>query len=125
MLMPVAWDGVSPEEEYWALRNDVCLWDVSIQRQIQLQGPDASSLVQRLCARNLSKMKVNQCLYSLMLDKDGIVINDPVICKIADDRFWLSIADNDIGLWSKAAADLGGYDDVLVYKKCVLKRNLT
>ena len=110
MLMPVAWDGVTPEQEYWALRNDVCLWDVSIQRQIQLKGPDASALAQFLCARNLSKMKTNQCLYSLMCDKQGLILNDPVICKVADDTYWLSIADADIELWSKAAADFRDYE---------------
>jgi len=110
MLMPVAWDGVTPEQEYWALRNDVCLWDVSIQRQIQLKGPDAGALAQFLCARNLSKMKTNQCLYSLMCDKQGLILNDPVICKVADDTYWLSIADADIELWSKAAADFRDYE---------------
>ena len=98
------------EEDYWHLRTHVQLWDVGCQRQIQLQGPDAAKLVQLMTPRDLRQAKVGQCFYAPLVDANGGMINDPIILKLADDCFWLSIADSDVELWAKGLAQGYGLD---------------
>ena len=92
------------EEDYWHLNKDVQLWDVSCQRQVQIQGKDAFKLVQKLTPRPLKNMETGKCFYIPMVDKDGGMINDPVLLKLDDDMFWISIADSDILLWASGIA---------------------
>ena len=92
------------EEDYWHLNKDVQLWDVSCQRQVQIQGKDAFKLVQRLTPRPLKNMETGKCFYIPMVDEDGGMINDPVLLKLDDDMFWISIADSDILLWASGIA---------------------
>ena len=96
--------GRSVEEDYWHLCEHVQLWDVTCQRQVEVQGVDAARLVQFMTPRDLSDAQVGQCLYAPLVDKSAGVINDPVILKLADDHYWLSIADSDVLLWAKALA---------------------
>ena len=102
-----------PAGEYRRLREGVSMWDVSCERQVELQGPDAGALAQYLCPRDLSTCVVGQGLYVPLCDHDGRIINDPVLLKLADDRYWLSIADSDILLWARAVCAEKGFDAVV------------
>ncbi|MBR9844289.1 MAG: glycine cleavage system protein T [Rhodobacteraceae bacterium] len=93
-----------PEAEYDRLLNGVAMWDVAAQRQVELHGPDAGALAQYLTPRNLDGTKIGQGRYVPICDYDGHLINDPVLQKLSDDRYWLSIADSDLMLWAKAIA---------------------
>ncbi len=103
MLLPKAFQP-SVEEDYWHLRKHVQIWDVSCQRQVEIIGPDAAKLVQWMTPRDISKAMVGDCLYVPLIDENAGMINDPVLLKIAEDHFWLSIADSDILLWAKGLA---------------------
>jgi aminomethyltransferase len=102
MYMPTLY--TSPVEEYWSLVNGVTLWDVSCQRQIEITGPDALRFVQQLTPRDLSACKAGQCLYVLITDEDGGIINDAVLLVLGPQHFWLSPGDGDILLWALGAA---------------------
>ncbi|MFZ8999303.1 MAG: dimethylsulfoniopropionate demethylase [Ilumatobacteraceae bacterium] len=102
MLLPLEF--VSVVDDYWHLKEHVQLWDVAVQRQVEIVGPDAARLVQMMTPRNLSASKVGRCYYAPLVDHRGGLLNDPVITKLADDRFWLSIADSDVALWAKGLA---------------------
>lgn len=102
MLMPVSYG--NPEAEYEQLIHKVSVWDVSVERQVQLKGPDAAKLAQVLSVRDLSNCRISQGLYVPMCDHEGVLINDPVVLKLADDLYWFSIADNNILLWARCVA---------------------
>ena len=91
----------SAAEDYWHLKEHVQLWDVGCQRQVELRGPDAAWLTQFMTPRDLRRARPGQCLYAPMVDHRGGMLNDPVILKLAEDHFWLSISDSDILLWAK------------------------
>lgn len=103
MLLPKAFQP-SVEEDYWHLRKHVQIWDVSCQRQVQISGPDAARLVQWMTPRDISTAKVGDCLYVPLVDHRGGLVNDPVLLKLAEDRFWLSIADSDVLLYALGLA---------------------
>lgn len=109
MLLPKAFQR-SVEEDYWHLREHVQIWDVSCQRQVQIAGPDAERLVQLMTPRNIANAKVGDCYYIPIVDHQGGMINDPVMLKISDDRFWLSIADSDVLLYAMGLAIGMGLD---------------
>lgn len=98
------------EAEYWRLVNGVSMWDVAVQRQVQLKGPDASRLAQCLCTRDLSRQEVNQGKYVALCDHRGRLINDPIALKIDEDCFWLSIGNSDIWFWAQCVAGERGLD---------------
>ena len=102
MLMPTSYG--KPEEEYWRLINGVSQWDVAVERQVQLRGPDAGRLAQILAPRDLSKQVGGQGKYVPLCNHDGVLINDPICLKLADDLYWLSIADSDMWFWARAIA---------------------
>lgn len=114
MLLPKAFER-SVEEEYLHLREHVQIWDVSCQRQVEMSGPDAERLAQWMTPRNIGRAKVGQCLYVPIVDDTGGMINDPVLLKLAEDRYWLSIADSDVLLLAKGLA-LGARLDVHVHE---------
>jgi glycine cleavage system aminomethyltransferase T len=91
-----------PAAEYDRLLTGVAMWDVAAQRQVALTGPDAGRLAQILTPRDVSGMKVGQGRYVPLCDHRGNLINDPVLLKLAEDRYWLSVADSDIHLWAEA-----------------------
>lgn len=102
MLMPVSYG--DPSAEYMRLIHGVSQWDVSVQRQVEISGPDAADLAQMLSVRDLSKCAVGQGKYVPMCDHDGTLINDPVLLKLDDNLFWFSIADNNVKLWARSIA---------------------
>ena len=102
MLMPTGFG--HPEQEYWRIINGVSMWDVAVERQVEINGPDASKLAQILCPRNLSKCQEGQGKYVALCNHDGVIINDPILLKLSENRFWLSIADNNIVLFARAVA---------------------
>ena len=112
MLLPKSY-GRSVEDDYWHLREHVQIWDVACQRQVQVRGPDAAWLVQWMTPRDISLAKVGDCLYVPITDDAGGLVNDPVLLKLAEDRFWLSSADSDLLLFAKGLA-LGRGLDVAV-----------
>ncbi|MCS7246578.1 MAG: hypothetical protein NZ696_03125 [Thermomicrobium sp.] len=93
-----------PEEEYWALVNDVTLWDVGVEVQIQVSGPDAFEFVDWVITRDLRKCQVGQCKYVFLTDERGGIINDPVLLRVEENTFWFSLADSDVHLWLKGLA---------------------
>lgn len=108
MLMPFSYG--DPDGEYRRLVEGVSMWDVAGQRQIQLRGPDAARLAQVLCARDLSRCVEGQGKYVAVCNHAGTIINDPIVLKIDDDCFWLSIADSDIWMWAGCVAAERGMD---------------
>ncbi|MEL6533640.1 MAG: dimethylsulfoniopropionate demethylase, partial [Pseudomonadota bacterium] len=111
MLLPTIFR--SPEEDYRHLKRAVQVWDVAVERQVELRGPDAQRLMQMLTPRDLRGMMPGQCFYLPMVDETGGMLNDPVGLKLAEDRYWISIADSDLLLWVKGIA-YGYRLDVLV-----------
>jgi dimethylsulfoniopropionate demethylase len=103
MLLPKAFER-TVEDDFVHLREHVQLWDVSCQRQVEVSGPDAAKLVQWMTPRDLRNAQIGQCLYVPLVDECGGMINDPVLLKLSEDRFWLSIADSDVLLWAKGLA---------------------
>ena len=108
MTMPVGY--TTPEQEYHSLINDVTLWDVAAERQVEVIGEDAAKFVQYMTPRNLSTFKDGFCRYAFMTDENGGIINDPLILKFNDNKFWLSIADSDAILWCKGVALSGKFN---------------
>jgi aminomethyltransferase len=102
MLMPTSFG--HPEAEYWRIINGVSMWDVAVERQVELRGPDAARLAQILCPRDLSRCREGQGKYAPLCNHQGVLINDPILLKLADDYYWLSIADSNIWFWARAIA---------------------
>ncbi|MGH1578995.1 dimethylsulfoniopropionate demethylase [Planktotalea sp.] len=111
MLLPTVFRSV--QEDYHHLKSAVQVWDVAVERQVELRGPDAGRLMQMLTPRDLRKMNTGQCYYVPIVDETGGMLNDPVAVKLAEDRWWISIADSDLLLWVKGIA-YGYRLDVLV-----------
>ncbi len=111
MLLPTVFR--SPQEDYHHLKNAVQVWDVSVERQVELRGPDAARLMQMLTPRDLRGMLAGQCFYVPIVDETGGMLNDPVALKLSEDRWWVSIADSDLLFWIKALA-YGYRLDVLI-----------
>ncbi|HSH42598.1 MAG TPA: glycine cleavage T C-terminal barrel domain-containing protein [Arenicellales bacterium] len=93
-----------PEQNFWNLVNDAILCDVAVERQVEITGPDAAAFTQMLTPRDLSKMAVGQCKYVLITNADGGILNDPVLLRLGENHFWLSLADSDILLWAQGVA---------------------
>jgi len=102
MVMPTSYG--NPAAEYNCLLNGVVMWDVAVERQIALRGPDALKLARMLTPRNLDQLVIGQGKYVPICNYAGEIINDPVLLQVADNEIWLSIADSDIGLWAAATA---------------------
>ena len=97
-------------QNFWNLVNEAILCDVSVERQVEITGPDAAKFAQLLTPRNLSECAVSQCKYVLITDENGGVLNDPVLLRLAENHFWLSLADSDILMWAKGVAVNSGLD---------------
>ena len=102
MYMPTSY--ADPVTEYWSLANDVTVWDVACERQIEISGPDAFEFLQNLTPRDISKCEIGQCQYVVMTDEEGGIINDAVLLRIGKQQFWLSPGDGDALLWVSGVA---------------------
>ena len=94
----------SPEKNFWNLIEKSILCDVAVERQVEITGPDAYKFIQLLTPRDLSKLAVGQCKYVLIVNNFGGILNDPVLLRLAENHFWLSLADSDILLWAQGIA---------------------
>jgi len=99
-----------PEQNFWNLVNKVILCDVAVERQVEITGPDAAQFVQMLTSRDLSKCAVGQCKYVLITNAEGGILNDPILLRLEENRFWISLADSDILLWTQGVAINSGLD---------------
>ena len=99
-----------PEQNFWNLVNDAILCDVAVERQVEITGPDAATFVQLLTPRNLSQCAVGQCKYVLITNEAGGILNDPVLLRLEENRFWLSLADSDVLMWAQGVATHAGLD---------------
>jgi dimethylsulfoniopropionate demethylase len=102
MLLPTVFESVAADCRH--LKTHVQVWDVACERQVELRGPDAAKLMQMLTPRDLARMQPGQCYYVPIVDETGGMLNDPVAVKLAEDRWWISIADSDLLLWVKGIA---------------------
>ncbi|HWP37382.1 MAG TPA: glycine cleavage T C-terminal barrel domain-containing protein [Gemmatimonadales bacterium] len=102
MLFPICFADL--EEEYWHLINHVTLWDVAVERQVEITGPDAFRFTNMLTPRDLSKCAVGQGKYVVITADDGGIINDPVLLRLGENHFWLALADSDVLLWARGVA---------------------
>jgi glycine cleavage system T protein len=108
MLFPISFDDL--EAEYWRLINDVTLWDVSVERQLEITGPDAFTFTNLLTPRDLTRCQVGQGKYAVITTEEGGIINDPVLLRLAENHFWLALADSDLLLWARGVALKAGLD---------------
>ena len=100
----------SPEQNFWHLVEKSILCDVAVERQVEITGPDAYKFIQLLTPRDLSKLSIGQCKYVLIVNNDGGILNDPVLLRLAENHFWLSLADSDVLLWAQGVAINSGLD---------------
>jgi aminomethyltransferase len=106
MLFPIGFADL--EEEYRHLINHVTLWDVAVERQVEITGPDAFVFTNLLTPRDLSKCAVGQGKYVIVTAEDGGIINDPVLLRLGENHFWLALADSDVLLWARGVASRAG-----------------
>jgi len=98
------------EQNFWNMVNGATLSDVAVERQVEITGPDAAEFTQLLTPRNLSQCAVGQCKYVLLTNNHGGILNDPILLRLAENHFWLSLADSDILLWARGVAINSGLD---------------
>jgi glycine cleavage system aminomethyltransferase T len=106
--LPAYYD--DPVKEYWHLLEHVTLWDVGAEHIVEITGPDAEAFTNLLTCRDLTRCAVGQCKYAPLIAPDGGIVNDPVLLRLAEDRFWLALADSDAGLWARGVAWGSGMD---------------
>jgi glycine cleavage system aminomethyltransferase T len=102
MYLPASYS--DPVDEYWHLLNHVTLWDVSVERIVEISGPDAFRFTDMLTPRDLSTCAPGRGRYVVITAENGGIVNDPVLLRLAEDRFWLAAADSDLLLWAKGVA---------------------
>ena len=94
MLLPSYFE--SYEADYRHLKEHVQVWDVAVERQVSIKGPDALRLMKLMSPRDMDRMADDQCYYVPICDHNGGMLNDPVAIKLAQDHYWLSLADGDL-----------------------------
>jgi glycine cleavage system aminomethyltransferase T len=99
MYFPIRFDAF--EAEFDALLNDVTLWDVSVERCLEIGGPDGPTFAQLLTPRDLSRCAVGQAKYVLICDGDGGIVNDPVLTRMDQTTFWFALASSDALLFAR------------------------
>src|SRR2546430_2020335 len=111
MLMPGLY--TDPVDEYWHLVKHVTLWDVGVERQVEIDGPDGFEFMQLLTPRDMQKCALGECKYVLLTTPEGGIINDPVLLRLGEDHFWLSLSDWDVIFWCKGVAVNAGLDVIV------------
>jgi len=114
MLLPTKFSGPL-DDLYQHLKDYVQVWDAAVQRQVEVSGKDSAKLVQLMCCRDLSKAKIGRCYYAPIIDDKAKLINDPVILKLAEDRWWISLSDSDVELFAKGLA-IGNNFEVNIFE---------
>ena len=99
-----------PEQNFWNLVNNAILCDVAVERQVEITGPDAAEFTQLLTPRDLTNCAVGQCKYVLITNAEGGILNDPVLLRLGENHFWISLADSDVLLWAQGVAVHSGLD---------------
>jgi dimethylsulfoniopropionate demethylase len=107
MMLPAVFRGVDVDCAH--LKRAVQVWDVACERQVEITGPDADTLMQRLTPRDLTQIQPNQCAYAPICNHDGGMLNDPVALKPRPETWWVSLADGELRLWIAGMAEAGGY----------------
>jgi glycine cleavage system aminomethyltransferase T len=108
MYLPGYYD--DPVKEYWHLLEHVTLWDVGVERIVEITGPDALAFTNLLTCRDLHRCAPGQGKYSPIIAPHGGIVNDPVLLRVEEDRFWLCLADSDAGLYARGIAWGSGMD---------------
>ena len=108
MFLPIKYADLDQEHE--RLLNDVTVWDVSVERQVEITGPDGLAFTNLLTPRDLTKCKIGQGKYVVITAEDGGIVNDPVLLRLGENHFWLALADSDVLLWAKGIAYRSGMD---------------
>ncbi len=108
MYLPAFYD--DPNTEYWALVNGVTLWDVGVERVVEISGPDGFELANVITCRDLTKCAIGQAKYALITAPDGGIVNDPVLLRRGENTFWLCLADGDAHLYALGVAEGRGLD---------------
>jgi aminomethyltransferase len=99
MYFPIRFDTF--EAEFEALLNDVTVWDVAVERCLEIGGPDGARFAQLLTPRDLSACAVGQAKYVLICDRDGGIVNDPVMTRMSENTFWFALASSDALLFAR------------------------
>ena len=115
MLLPAAFGSI--EDSYNHLKEHVQVWDVAAERQVEISGKDSAKLVQLMTCRDLSKSKIGRCYYCPLIDDDGNLVNDPVVLKLDENKWWISIADSDVIFFAKGLAAGNNFDVNIVEPK--------
>ncbi|HEX6286530.1 MAG TPA: glycine cleavage T C-terminal barrel domain-containing protein [Acidimicrobiia bacterium] len=102
MYLPAYYD--DPDAEYWALVNGVTMWDVGVERTVEVSGKDADRLVDFITCRDLSRCAVGQGKYMPVIAPDGGIVNDPVLLHVEENKWWMQLADSDAGLYALGVA---------------------
>ena len=102
-LLPKSFQN-SIEDDYLHLQKYAQIWDVGCQRQVEIKGKDALKLIELMTPRSISELTPGKCLYIPLTDENGGIINDPILIKISDDHYYLSVADSDVLLWARGLA---------------------
>ncbi|MDX6552451.1 MAG: hypothetical protein QOH74_939, partial [Gaiellales bacterium] len=113
MYLPAEYD--DPEVEYRALNNGVTLWDVGVERTVQVSGPDADRLIDMLTCRDLTRCAVKQGKYMIVTAPDGGIVNDPVLLHVDENVWWMQLADSDAGLYALGVQSQTGLDAEVTY----------
>ena len=106
---------VKPEDggamvEYEALVNRVTMWNVAVERQIRVKGPDAEAFTDYVITRDATKIEPMHGKYAILCNEKGGVLNDPVLLRLSEDEFWFSISDSDLLLWLQGVNVTKKYD---------------
>ena len=109
MLLPAGFE-LPIQETYYHLKEHVQIWDVAAERQVEITGPDSAKLIQLMTCRDLSKSKDGRCYYCPIIDDQACMVNDPIILRINQNKWWISIADSDVILFAKGLAIGKKYD---------------
>jgi glycine cleavage system aminomethyltransferase T len=113
MYLPAEYDDVAVE--YRALNEGVTLWDVGVERTVQVSGPDADRLIDMVTCRDLTKCAVKQGKYMLVIAPDGGIVNDPVLLHVDENVWWMQLADSDAGLYALGVLSQSGLDAEVSY----------
>ena len=108
MYLPAYFD--DPDVEYRLLNEGVTMWDVGVERTVQVSGPDADRLIDMITCRDLTRCAVKQGKYMLVTAPDGGIVNDPVLLHVDENVWWMQLADSDAGLYALGVAAANGLD---------------